>query len=108
MSNWFQRRWEARDQQVNQVSRAVEWYPDRHQFAVERRGPVWSQNWRNLHAGERAEIRIGIAEEDSGTTTIGVDWPSGTDIDVDEMKAWVQREGRRLKHLYLGRACKSS
>ena len=53
MSNWFQRRWEARDQQVNQVSRAVGWYPDRHQFAVERQGPVWSQNWRKLHAGER-------------------------------------------------------
>lgn len=55
---------------------------------------VWSQNWRNLHAGEPAKIRVNIAEEDSGATVIGVDWPAG-DVDVDDFKAWVQREGQK-------------
>jgi ABC-type lipoprotein export system ATPase subunit len=48
-----------------------------------------------LHAGEPAEIRIGIAEEGSGTTTIGVDWPSGDDVEVDEKKSWIQRSGQK-------------
>ena len=48
------------------------------------KGPVWSKNWRNLHAGEPAEIRVGITEEGSGTTTIGVDWPPGAEVDVDQ------------------------
>ncbi len=56
---------------------------------------VWSRNWRNLHAGEPAEIRVAIAEEGSGTTTLGVDWPAGADIDVDDKKVWVQREGQK-------------
>jgi DNA repair exonuclease SbcCD ATPase subunit len=57
-------------------------------------GVVWSHAWRNLHAGEPAAIRIGITEESSGTTTIGVDWPAG-DVNVDDMTAWVQRDGQR-------------
>lgn len=61
----------------------------------EDKAAVWSQNWRNLHSGEPAEIRIGITEEGSGTTTIGVDWPKGADVDVDELKSWVQREGQK-------------
>ena len=59
------------------------------------KGPVWSQNWRNLHAGEPAQIRIGIAEEGSGTTTIGVDWPTGADVGVNQCTAWVQRDGQK-------------
>jgi energy-coupling factor transporter ATP-binding protein EcfA2 len=59
------------------------------------KGVVWSQTWRNLHAGDPAEIRIGIAEEGSGTTTIGVDWPSGDDVEVDEKKSWIQRSGQK-------------
>ena len=55
---------------------------------------VWSQNWRNLHAGEPAEIRIAITEEGAGVTTIGVEWPAG-EIGVDEMKTWVQRPGQK-------------
>jgi ABC-type lipoprotein export system ATPase subunit len=55
---------------------------------------VWSQNWRNLHAGNPAEIRIGITEEGSGTTTIGVDWPADA-IAVNEAKSWVQRDGQK-------------
>jgi hypothetical protein len=56
---------------------------------------VWSQNWRNLHAGDPAHIRVDIAEEGSGATTIGVDWPAGDGIDVDDFKAWVQRDGKK-------------
>lgn len=56
---------------------------------------VWSQNWRNLHAGEPAEIRIGLTEENPGTSTIGVDWPSGTDVEVAQLKTWVQRSGQK-------------
>ncbi len=59
------------------------------------KGAVWSQAWRNLHAGNPAEIRIEIAEEGAGTTTIGVDWPSGDDVQVDEKKCWVQRSGQK-------------
>ena len=59
------------------------------------KGAVWSQAWRNLHAGDSAEIRIAIAEEGAGVTTIGVDWPSGDDVDVDDKKIWVQRSGQK-------------
>lgn len=55
---------------------------------------VWSQNWRNLHAGEPAQIRVKLAEEGSGATVIGVDWPTG-DVDVDDLKTWVQRDGKK-------------
>lgn len=56
---------------------------------------VWSQSWRNLHEGEPAFIRINIAEEGSGATTIGVDWPSGDDISVHDFKTWVQRDSQK-------------
>ena len=56
---------------------------------------VWSQSWRNLHQGEPAEIRVGLTEQGSGPTTIGVDWPNGEDVKVDDYKAWVQRDGHK-------------
>ncbi|KZS74438.1 recombinase RecF [Mycobacterium kansasii] len=56
---------------------------------------VWSQAWRNLHAGEPAQIRITIAEEGSGTTTIGVDWPAGTHVPANDTIRWIQRDGQR-------------
>jgi len=59
------------------------------------KGAVWSQSWRNLHTDGPAEIRIGIAEEGSGITTIGVDWRTGDDVDVDDRNCWVQRSGQR-------------
>ncbi len=61
----------------------------------EDKATVWSKNWRNLHAGEPAQIRIGITEEGSGTTTIGVDWPPGSDVGVGDKKIWVQRSGQK-------------
>ena len=58
------------------------------------KGKVWSQVWRNLHAGEPARIRIGMAEQGSGSTVVGVDWPSG-DVPVTDLKRWVQRAGKK-------------
>ena len=60
---------------------------------------IWSQDWRNLHAGETSEIRVGLAEEGSGTTVIGVDWPPGDDVAVGESKAWVQRDGQKREDI---------
>ncbi|MES3664439.1 MULTISPECIES: AAA family ATPase [Mycobacterium] len=56
---------------------------------------VWSQAWRNLHAGEPAQIRIGLTEEGSGTTTIGVDWPAGQEVPVEDARRWVQRKKQK-------------
>jgi len=56
---------------------------------------VWSQSWRNLHAGGTAEISIGIAEEGSGETELGVEWPSGADVELRDQKRWVQRSGQK-------------
>jgi len=47
---------------------------------------VWSTAWRNLHAGDPASIRVGIAEQGRGETAIGVDWPIGGDVAVSDMK----------------------
>jgi hypothetical protein len=55
---------------------------------------VWSQTWRNLHAADHALIRTGLAEEGSGETNLGVDWPQG-DVPVDDLKRWVQRAGKK-------------
>lgn len=58
------------------------------------KGKVWSQVWRNLHAGDPAKIRITIAERGSGPTVVGVDWPAG-DVPVTDMRRWVQRAGQK-------------
>jgi ABC-type Mn2+/Zn2+ transport system ATPase subunit len=56
---------------------------------------VWSQNWRNLHTGATAEITIGFAEAGSGETSLGVEWPSGAEVELREQKRWVQRAGQK-------------
>lgn len=61
---------------------------------VTKKSKVWSQTWRNLHAGDPAKIRIALVEEGSGPTVLGVDWPAG-DVPVTELKRWVQRAGRK-------------
>lgn len=57
------------------------------------RAAVWSQSWRNLHAGAPAQIRVDLAEQGSGATVIGVDWPDGDDVEVALSNVWVQRAG---------------
>ena len=59
-----------------------------------KKSKVWSQVWRNLHAGDPAKIRVAMVEEGSGATVLGVDWPAG-DVPVTDMKRWVQRAGRK-------------
>jgi hypothetical protein len=56
---------------------------------------VWSPNWRNLHAGDPTQVRIGITQEGSRTTTVGVDWPAGAQEPVSAAKRWVQRKGQK-------------
>ncbi|MDV3124763.1 AAA family ATPase [Mycobacterium sp. 21AC1] len=56
---------------------------------------VWSSNWRNLHVGDPAEIRVGLTEQGAGTSTIGVDWPPGAEVEVDQLQQWVQRNGQK-------------
>lgn len=60
---------------------------------------VWSSNWRNLHHGELAEVRVGLTEDGAGTTTVGVDWPAGADVEVAELKRWVQRDGAKRENV---------
>lgn len=64
----------------------------------ENKSAVWSQAWRNLHAGDPARIRLGLAEQGSGATVLGVDWPAGPDVTVKDMKRWVQRDGQKQEH----------
>ncbi|GAA2760146.1 ATP-binding protein [Actinopolymorpha rutila] len=49
-------------------------------------------HWRNLHAGDPRHIRVDLAEEGVGTTTVGVDWEG--EADFDACSTWVQRKGQ--------------
>ncbi len=54
---------------------------------------VWTAKWRNLHGDVPAEIRVELAEEGQGVTTIGVDWSS--DAGLTDGTHWVQRPGAK-------------
>ncbi len=54
---------------------------------------LWSEHWRNVHDGAHCGIRVELAEEGVGITTVGVDWADGAAL-VDQ-KVWVQRPGER-------------
>jgi recombinational DNA repair ATPase RecF len=56
-----------------------------------KRAKVWSEHWRNIHDGTRCEVRVALAEEGVGVTTVGVDWADGTAL--NDRKIWVQRAG---------------
>ncbi len=56
-------------------------------------GAVWTANWRNLHGHVPAEIRVELAEDGKGITTIGVDWSS--DAGLQDGTFWVQRHGEK-------------
>lgn len=58
-----------------------------------KRSVVWKQHWRNIHDGDIPAIRIEIAEEGAGLTTIGVDWAN--DAELADHTTWVQRKGQR-------------
>ena len=57
------------------------------------RTAVWSEQWRNLHHGEAAAIRIGIAEDGVGATVLGVDWAK--EAALAGRQTWLQRAGQK-------------
>jgi len=57
------------------------------------RTAVWSQDWRNLHPGADASIRLELAEETAGPMTVGADWTQNADL-VD-FSMWAQRPGEK-------------
>lgn len=57
-----------------------------------KKSTVWREAWRNIHDGADAQIRIRIAEEGAGDTTVGIDWAA--DGGLDDRNVWVQRRGK--------------
>ncbi len=57
-----------------------------------KKAKTWSEHWRNLHDGTPCEVAVELAEEDAGTTKIGVRWDEGAELDAP--KTWVQRPGK--------------
>lgn len=53
----------------------------------------WFKHWRNLHCGTPCEIRVRLAEDGVGITTVGVDWAPGAEL--GDRKTWTQRPGQR-------------
>ncbi|HEY9392060.1 MAG TPA: AAA family ATPase, partial [Mycobacteriales bacterium] len=56
------------------------------------RSKLWQDGWRNIHDGSDAQIRIRIAEEGAGDTTVGMDW--APDGGLEDRNVWVQRRGK--------------
>lgn len=54
---------------------------------------MWQEHWRNVHDGTRPAIRVRLAEEGAGTTTVGVDWAN--DAALADRAEWAQRAGRQ-------------
>ena len=57
-----------------------------------KKSTVWREAWRNIHDGSDAHIRIRIAEEGAGDTTVGMDW--APDGGLEDRNVWVQRRGK--------------
>jgi ABC-type lipoprotein export system ATPase subunit/energy-coupling factor transporter ATP-binding protein EcfA2 len=53
----------------------------------------WRAGWRNLHVSEPCRIRVELAEESVGTTTVAADLETATKEPRDGM-FWVQQSGR--------------
>lgn len=58
-----------------------------------KKSKAWSEHWRNVHENGRCRIRVELAEEGVGVTTVGVDWAE--DAALTDRKVWVQRPGER-------------
>ncbi len=54
---------------------------------------IWSSAWRNIHQTSLCALRIGLAVEGVGATTVGLDWTDNAQL--DERKTWTQRSGER-------------
>ncbi|WP_154663639.1 ATP-binding protein [Saccharomonospora iraqiensis] len=74
-------------------SEALEFALTGNTYRWDKRAAVWSEHWRNLHDGEPCSLRIGLAEEGRGETTVGVDWPSDPGARLTDFRSWIQRPG---------------
>ncbi|TDD70269.1 recombinase RecF [Jiangella aurantiaca] len=74
-------------------SEALELALTGNSYRWSKRTAVWSEHWRNLHHSASASILVGLAEEGTGTTTVGVDWADGAGL--GDRQVWVQRSGGR-------------
>lgn len=54
---------------------------------------VWTEHWRNIHHSGSCGIRIDLAEESVGVSTIGVGWADGA-RKLEDRSTWVQRPGQ--------------
>ncbi len=74
-------------------SEAVEVALTRTSYRWRNKTAPWRAGWRNLHAPDPCRIRVELAQEGVGVTTVGVDW--APDDDLDNGTFWVQRAGER-------------
>ena len=74
-------------------SEAVETALTRTSYRWREKSSEWKAGWRNLHAPEPCRIRLELAEEGIGRTTVGVDWEP--DANLDQGSFWVQRRGEQ-------------
>ncbi|MGB3440560.1 MAG: AAA family ATPase [Actinophytocola sp.] len=54
---------------------------------------LWTNGWRNLHQSTPYSIRIGLAVDKVGATTVGVDWAE--EASLAQRSTWLQRTGER-------------
>ncbi|WP_111765334.1 AAA family ATPase [Nakamurella deserti] len=73
------------------VAEALEFAITGQSYRWANKSKVWKDSWRNLHTADKAEIRIEIAVEGQGVTTVGLDWSSTAHL--DDCARWVQRQG---------------
>lgn len=58
-----------------------------------RKDARWSSDWHNIHQPTPCEVRIDLAVDNVGTTTVGLDWADGAAL--DDRATWTQRDGKR-------------
>lgn len=75
------------------VAEALELALTGRSYRWHNRTAVWTQDWRNLHRGADAGIRLELAEENAGPLTVGVDWAPGADL--PDFTKWSQRPGEK-------------
>ncbi|NDL60415.1 AAA family ATPase [Phytoactinopolyspora mesophila] len=58
-----------------------------------KKNAAWRAGWRNLHQADSCGIKVELAEQHAGLTTIGVDWTADSELDGGTF--WTQRPGER-------------
>lgn len=57
-----------------------------------KKSKMWKEHWRNVHDGTPCRIRVELAEEGAGATTVGVDWADSAAL--ADRTTWTQRRGK--------------